>query len=76
MLVVLAVRRRTLLAPLQGPREQVFAAGLVGAFFATVVSALANDSGPLILIVGAAALLLAAGYVQGVPRTAERRLLG
>jgi hypothetical protein len=76
VLVVLAVRRRALLAPLQGPSEQVFAAGLVGAFFATVVSALANDSGPLILIVGAAALLLAAGYVQGVPRTAERRLLG
>jgi hypothetical protein len=59
------VRRRELLRPLGGDRA--FAAGMWGALAATVVGALANDSGPTIFLVGAAALVLAAGYLAGKP---------
>jgi hypothetical protein len=76
VLVVVALRRRALLAPLQGEREQAFAAGIIGVFFATVVGALANDSGPLIVMVGAASLLLAGAYAQAAPGAARRRALG
>jgi len=76
VLVVVAVRRRALLAPLQGERERAFAAGMIGVFFATVVGALANDSGPLIVMVGAASLLLASAYAQAAPQRAGRRALG
>jgi hypothetical protein len=76
VLVAAVVWRRPLLAPLAGRHEQVFAAGLVGVFFATVVATLANDSGPLILLLGAASLLLAAGYVHGAPKRAARRSVG
>lgn len=58
-------RRRELLAPLNGDRA--FEAGMWGALGATVIGALANDSGPTIFLVGAAALVLAAGYVTGKP---------
>ena len=58
-------RRRELFAPLRGDRA--FAAGMWGALAATVVGALANDSGPTIFLVGAAALVLAAGYLAGKP---------
>lgn len=63
-------RRRELLAPLAGDRA--FAAGLWGALAASVVGALANDSGPTIFLIGAAALVLAGAYVTGKPR--PRRL--
>jgi hypothetical protein len=76
VLVVVALRRHALLAPLQGEHEQAFAAGIIGVFFATVVGALANDSGPLIVMVGAASLLLASAYAQAAPRAARRRALG
>jgi hypothetical protein len=76
VLIVVALRRRALLAPLQGEHEQAFAAGVIGVFFATVVGALANDSGPLIVMVGAASLLLASAYAQAAPRAARRRALG
>ena len=56
--------------------EQAFAAGIIGVFFATVVGALANDSGPLIVMVGAAALLMASAYAQAAPRAARRRAVG
>ena len=59
------VRRRELFAPLGGDRA--FAAGMWGALAATVVGALSNDSGPTIFLVGAAALVLAAGYLAGKP---------
>ena len=52
-------RRRDLFRPLNGDRA--FAAGMWGALAATVVGALANDSGPTIFLIGAAALVLAAG---------------
>jgi hypothetical protein len=58
-------RRRELLAPLRGDRA--FEAGMWGALAATVTGALANDSGPTIFLVGAAALVLAAGYLAGKP---------
>ncbi|MFL5842602.1 MAG: hypothetical protein ACJ77Z_19315 [Thermoleophilaceae bacterium] len=48
------------------PRE--FAAGLVGAWVAVVIGAASNDSGPLILEIGAVMLLLAAGYASSFPR--------
>jgi hypothetical protein len=60
-------RRRAVLAPLRGDRA--FAAGMWGALAATVVGALANDSGPTIFLVGAVALALAAAYLQGKPLT-------
>ena len=56
------VRRRELFRPLNGDRA--FAAGMWGALAATVVGALANDSGPTIFLIGAAALVLAAAYVD------------
>ena len=58
-------RRRDVLAPLEGDRA--FAAGMWGVLAATVVGALANDSAPTIFLVGAAALVLAAGYLRGKP---------
>jgi hypothetical protein len=60
-------RRRELFRPLNGDRA--FAAGMWGALAATVVGALANDSGPTIFLIGAAALVLAAAHVTGKPRT-------
>jgi hypothetical protein len=60
------VRRRQLLAPLGGDRA--FAAGIWGTLAATVVGALANDSGPTIFLIGAVALVLASAYVTGKPR--------
>jgi hypothetical protein len=59
------VRRRDVLAPLEGDRA--FAAGMWGVLAATVVGALANDSAPTIFLVGAAALVLAAAYLKGKP---------
>jgi hypothetical protein len=76
VLVAAVVWRRPLLAPLGGRHERVFAAGLVGVFFATVVATLANDSGPVILLLGAASLVLAAAYVHAAPAAAARRPLG
>jgi hypothetical protein len=62
--VWLAARRRRLLDGVPKP----FAAGLIGAWFATVIGAISNDSGPLILVIGAILLLLGTGYVKSVPR--------
>jgi 1,4-dihydroxy-2-naphthoate octaprenyltransferase len=39
-----------------------------GTLAATVVGALANDSGPTIFLIGATALVLAAAYVSGKRR--------
>ena len=60
------IRRRDLFAPLEGDRA--FAAGMWGTLAATVVGALANDSGPTIFLIGATALVLAAAYVAGKRR--------
>jgi hypothetical protein len=64
-------RRRELLAPLDaaGPdAARAFRAGIAGAFVATVVGALTNDSGPLIVLIGTLGLLLAVGYARAAPR--------
>jgi hypothetical protein len=42
---------------------------LVGAWFAVVVGAISNDSGPLIAEIGAVFLVLAWSYAQMQPRT-------
>ena len=67
VLVYGVIRRRELFRPLNGDRA--FAAGMWGALAATVVGALANDSGPTIFLVGATALVLAGAYVTGKPLT-------
>jgi hypothetical protein len=46
---------------------KLFAAGLIGAWFAVVIGALSNDSGPLMLEIGAIYLLLATGYARSRP---------
>lgn len=60
-----AWRRRGLLGPLEA--SPGLRAALVGGWFATVVGALANDSGPLILLVGTVMLVLALSYAHGRP---------
>jgi hypothetical protein len=60
------LRRRELFRELNGDRA--FAAGMWGTLAATVVGALANDSGPTIFLIGATALVLAALYLKGKPR--------
>ena len=65
----LGVRRRAaIFAPLA--REPAFMAGIWGAFAATIVGTLANDSGPLIFEAGLLMLLLATGYARSRPETA------
>jgi hypothetical protein len=66
VLMVLAVRRREeLFEPLRD--YPAFMAGIWGAFFATVIGALTNDSGPLIFEVGFLMLLMATGYARSRP---------
>ena len=72
MLVLGVIRRRELLAPLAGQRERPLRAAFVGSFFAVVVGALANDSGPMIVMIGTASLLLALGYVRSGTPTGAR----
>src|SRR5437763_3360561 len=73
VLIVLGViRRRELLAPLSGQRERPLRAAVVGAFFAVVAGALANDSGPMIVMIGTASLLLALGYGRSGTPTGGR----
>jgi hypothetical protein len=72
LLVYGAVRYRELLEPVSGERERPFRAGVIGAFFATVVGALANDSGPMIVLIGTVSLLLTVGYVKSSTRTPAR----
>ncbi|HEX8065272.1 MAG TPA: hypothetical protein VF520_01965 [Thermoleophilaceae bacterium] len=64
-------RRDDLLRPLGG--EPAFLAGIWGAFAATVVGALSNDSGPVIFVLGMFGLLLATGYARGAPGASPRR---
>jgi hypothetical protein len=72
LLVLGAVRRRELLAPLSGEHERPFLAAIYGSFFAVVVGALANDSGPMIVMIGTGALVLTMGYVRCGTRTGTR----
>jgi hypothetical protein len=62
----LALRRRDrLYAPLRD--QPAFMAGIWGGFWATVIGALSNDSGPVIFSLGFLGLLFATGYVRGRP---------
>ncbi|MGD9737224.1 MAG: hypothetical protein AB7V58_16690 [Solirubrobacterales bacterium] len=61
LLAALAVWRRDLLAAWLGGRPAM-RAGLIGALVATAVGTLANDSGALLLVIGAAYLLAFAAY--------------
>src|SRR5919199_5466469 len=61
-------RREELFAPLRD--HPIFMAGIWGAFAATVVGTLSNDSGPLIFEVGLMMLLLATGYARNRPGAA------
>jgi hypothetical protein len=61
LLVALAVTRRDKLRAWLAPYPQM-RAGLIGAVVATVVGALANDSGALLLEIGAVYLLVFAGF--------------
>ncbi|HEX6713993.1 MAG TPA: hypothetical protein VF066_11420 [Thermoleophilaceae bacterium] len=62
----LAARRERLLAGLPRP----LAAALIGTWFAVVIGAISNDSGPLILDIGAIFLLLGTGYARARPQPA------
>jgi hypothetical protein len=68
-MVWLAGRARRLLDGL----PHAFAAGLIGAWFGVVLGAISNDSGPLILVIGAILLLFATGYARSYPRPASSR---
>lgn len=59
-IVWLASRARAAFARIPRP----FAAGLTGAWFATVIGAIANDSGPLILVIGTVFVLLGYAYAR------------
>jgi hypothetical protein len=72
LLVLGVIRRRELLAPLAGQRDRPLRAAFVGSFFAVVAGALANDSGPMIVMIGTGSLLLALGYVRSGTPTAAR----
>lgn len=72
LLVWAWLRRDRLLAPLTAPGEDAAArrpyrAALAGGAAATVVGALANDSGPAILIIGTIYLLMGVLYLRGRP---------
>jgi hypothetical protein len=64
-------RREELFRPLRG--QPAFMAGIWGAFAATIVGALSNDSGPVIFIVGTFGMLLATAYARGAPGSAPAR---
>jgi hypothetical protein len=72
LLAACAIRWRALLAPVSGERERGFRAAVVGAFFAVVAGALANDSGPMIVLIGTFSLLLCLWYVRSGRHPAAR----
>jgi hypothetical protein len=59
-------RRRTLYAPVDG--HPAWAAALVGGAAGGVVGSIANDSGPILLVIGVVVLLAATAYVRGEHR--------
>jgi hypothetical protein len=72
LLVAGVVKRRELLAPVSSGRTRPLEAALVGSFFAVVIGALANDSGPEIVMIGTACLLLTVMYVRSGTSAAAR----
>lgn len=72
LLIAGVVKRTTLLAPLDSAgavAARSFRAGLLGALVATVAATVANDSGPVIFMIGSVLVILALAYVQGGPRS-------
>lgn len=70
LLAIGVIRRREVLRPLDSlspAAAEAFRAGLAGALVATIVGALANDSGPVIFLIGSGSLVLAVGYLNGRP---------
>ena len=66
VVVYLGLRNRDrIFAPLRD--QPIFMAGIWGAFAATVVGTLANDSGPLIFEAGLWLLVFATGYARSRP---------
>jgi hypothetical protein len=65
--VIAVVRRRTLYAPIA--RYPASSASLAGGLAGSVAGALANDSGPVLLVVGVLGLGFATAYVHGEPRS-------
>jgi len=57
--------RRWLYRPLNQP---VWQAALVGGLVSCIAGSFANDSGPLLFVVGMFGLVVATGYIQGDPR--------
>ena len=69
LLVAYGVRhRRRVYAPLRG--DPAWTAALWGGLAAAVAGTLSNDSGPVLLLFGVAALGVATAYVRGDPRLA------
>jgi hypothetical protein len=58
------VYRRRLLAGVALERLRPFRAAIVGSFFAVIVGAVANDSGPMIVMIGTVCLALLLGYAS------------
>ena len=50
--------------------KRLLALAMIGAFAAVIAGTLGNDSGPLILEIGAIFLLLSTGYARSRPRLA------
>ncbi|MBK5230460.1 MAG: hypothetical protein JJE27_04725, partial [Thermoleophilia bacterium] len=66
------LKRERLFAPLVAPGEdpaarRPYRAALTGGAAATVIGALANDSGPAIMIIGTIYLLMGVLYMRGKP---------
>jgi hypothetical protein len=62
-------RRQRLFAPIADYPS--FVAAMWGAFWATVIGSLSNDSGPVMFALGFLGLLFATGYVRGRPAERE-----
>ena len=62
--------RERIYAPLRGSPS--WRAALVGGLTASVVGALFNDSGPMLLVFGVFVLTCATAYVRGDPQLAPR----
>jgi hypothetical protein len=58
------VYRRRLLDRVALERLRPFRATIVGSFFAVIVGAVANDSGPMIVMIGTVCLALLVGYAR------------
>lgn len=61
--------RERIYAPLEG--DPAWRAALTGGLVAAIAGTLSNDSGPVLLLFGAAALAVVTAYVRGDPRLAE-----